>query len=68
MVPGTLNVIRYGSVLRANELVGVRGAGRAYDGLYYVRTVTHNIKRGEFKQSFTLSRDGLVSLTQTVPV
>ncbi len=65
---GTLNVIRYGSVLRANELVGVRGAGRTYDGLYYVRTVTHNIKRGEFKQSFTLSRDGLVSLTQTVPV
>jgi len=65
---GTLNVIRYGSVLRANQLVGVRGAGRTYDGLYYVRTVTHNIKRGEFKQSFTLSRDGLVSLTQTVPV
>jgi hypothetical protein len=36
--------------------------------MYYVRTVTHNIKRGEFKQSFTLSRDGLVSPTQTVPV
>ena len=65
---GTLNVIRYGSVLRANLLVGVRGAGSAYDGMYYVRTVTHNIKRGEFKQSFTLSRDGLVSATQTVPV
>jgi hypothetical protein len=46
----------------------VRGAGPAYDGLYYVRTVTHNIKRGEFKQSFTLSRDGLVSLTPVVPV
>ncbi|HTX40570.1 MAG TPA: hypothetical protein VMD25_01985 [Acidobacteriaceae bacterium] len=65
---GTLNVLRYGSVLRANQLVGVRGAGTTYDGLYYVRTVTHNLKRGEFKQSFTLSRDGLVSATQVVPV
>jgi hypothetical protein len=65
---GSLNVLRYGSVLRAHQTVGVRGAGPAYDGLYYVRTVTHNIKRGEFKQSFTLSRDGLVSLTPVVPV
>ena len=65
---GTLNVLRYGSVLRANQLVGVRGAGTTYDGLYCVRTVTHNLKRGEFKQSFTLSRDGLVSATQVVPV
>jgi len=65
---GTLNVLRYGSVLRAHQLVGVRGAGPTYDGLYYVRTVTHNIKRGEFKQSFTLSRDGLVAMSQTVAV
>lgn len=64
---GTLNVLRYGSVLRPNLLVGVRGAGSTYDGMYYVRTVTHNIKRGEFKQSFTLSRDGLISITQKVP-
>jgi hypothetical protein len=65
---GTLNTIRYGSVLRPNLLVGVRGAGSTYDGMYYVRTVTHSIKRGEFKQSFTLSRDGMNSITQTVPV
>ncbi len=65
---GTLNVLRYGQVLRAHQLVGVRGAGTAYDGLYYVRTVTHNLKRGEFKQSFTLSRDGLISQTPVVPV
>ena len=49
-------------------LVGVRGAGIAYDGLYYVNSVTHNLKRGEYKQSFQLSRDGLVSLTPKVPV
>jgi hypothetical protein len=64
---GTLNVLRYGRVLNAFQLVGVRGAGPAYDGLYYVRTVTHNIKRGEYKQSFTLSRDGLISQTPVVP-
>jgi hypothetical protein len=64
---GTLDVLRYGHVLRARLLVGVRGAGRAYDGLYYVETVTHNIKRGEYKQNFTLSRDGLISITPRVP-
>jgi hypothetical protein len=58
---GTLNVLRYGRVLKARRLVGVRGVGTAFDGLYYVRSVTHHIKRGEYKQSFTLSRNGLVS-------
>ena len=27
--------------------------GLAYDGLYYVNSVTHNIKRGEYKQNFS---------------
>jgi hypothetical protein len=67
-VSGTLDVVRYGQVLRSRMLVGVRGAGLAYDGLYYVDSVTHNIKRGEYKQSFELSRDGLISLTPKVPV
>ncbi|MCS6303127.1 MAG: hypothetical protein H8K07_05620 [Nitrospira sp.] len=63
---GSLNVLRYGQILRARTLVGVRGAGLAYDGLYYVDSVTHNIKQGEYKQSFNLSRDGLVSNTPVV--
>jgi hypothetical protein len=63
---GSLNVVRYGAVLRSRMLVGVRGAGLAYDGLYYVNSVTHSIKRGEFKQSFNLSRDGLIPLTPKV--
>ncbi len=67
-VSGTLNVLRYGHVLRSRALVGVRGAGIAYDGLYYVDSVTHSLERGEFKQSFRLSRDGLISLTPRVPV
>ncbi len=64
---GSLDVLRYGRVLRSRQLVGVRGAGLAYDGLYYVNSVTHNIKRGEYKQNFSLSRDGLISLTPVVP-
>jgi hypothetical protein len=64
---GSLDVVRYGSPLAARQLVGVRGAGMAFDGLYYVTSVTHNIKPGEYKQNFTLSRNGLVSITPTVP-
>jgi hypothetical protein len=36
---GTLDVLRYGRVLRSRLLVGVRGAGLAYDGMYYVDSV-----------------------------
>jgi hypothetical protein len=63
---GSLNVTRYGAILRSRTVVGVRGAGPAYDGFYYVKSVTHNLKRGEYKQSFTLSRDGLISQTPLV--
>jgi hypothetical protein len=63
---GSLDVLRYGRVLKARKLVGVRGAGAAFDGLYYVKSVTHNIKRGEYKQSFTLGRNGLLSTVPTV--
>ncbi|TQV82480.1 hypothetical protein FKG94_06985 [Exilibacterium tricleocarpae] len=63
---GSLDVARYGQMLRGRSLVGVRGAGVTYDGLYYVDSVTHNLKRGEYKQNFTLSRDGLISNTPAV--
>jgi hypothetical protein len=63
---GSLDVLRYGRVLRSRQLVGVRGTGIGYDGMYYVNSVTHNIKRGEYKQNFSLSRDGLISLTPKV--
>lgn len=63
---GSLDVVRYGQPLRSKMLVGVRGAGLAYDGFYYVDSVTHKIKHGEYKQSFTLSRDGLISITPKV--
>lgn len=63
---GNLDVTRYGGILNARGLVGVRGAGPAFDGLYYVKSVTHKIKRGEYKQNFTLTRNGLVSTVPSV--
>ena len=65
---GSLDVTRYGGILSPRGLVGVRGAGVAFDGLYYVKSVTHKIKRGEYKQNFTLTRNGLVSTVPTVNV
>jgi hypothetical protein len=65
---GSLDVVRYGHILRSRGLVGVRGAGLAYDGLYFVKSVTTNLKRGEIRQSFNLSRNALVSITPEVPV
>lgn len=67
-VTGSLNVQRYGHILRARQMVGLRGAGIAFDGLYFVKGVKHQIKRGEYKQDFTLARNALVSNVPAVPV
>lgn len=65
---GQLDVSRYGRLLKSRQLVGVRGAGIAFDGLYYVKSVTHEIKRGSYKQAFELARNALISTAATVPV
>jgi hypothetical protein len=64
---GSLDVLRYGRVLQPRRLVGVRGAGIAFDGLHYVQSVTHQITRGEYKQRFKLVRNGLISTLPSVP-
>lgn len=64
---GSLDVMRYGQPLRARSLVGVRGAGIAFDGMHYVDQVTHRLKPGEYKQSFVLKRNALVANTPVVP-
>jgi hypothetical protein len=64
---GTLDVLRYGQILRARSLVGVRGAGLAFDGLHYVDSATHNLKAGEYKQSFVLKRNALIANLPVVP-
>jgi hypothetical protein len=55
---GQLDALRYGGALRSRQQVGARGVGETHDGLYYVERVTHNIRRGEYKQSFSLKREG----------
>ena len=58
---GEVDAVRYGRALRARRLVDVQGAGQSYSGTYYVKQVVHNIRllpRGEYKQSFTLIREG----------
>lgn len=65
---GSLDVLRYGRALKARRLVGVRGAGPAFDGLYFIKSVRHQIKRGEYKQNFELTRNGLLSTLPAVPV
>lgn len=64
---GSLDVTRYGHLLKSRRLVGVRGAGEAFDGLYYVTRVTHQLKRGSFTQSFGLARNALLSTVPVVP-
>lgn len=65
---GELDTARYGSVLEARGLVGVRGVGLRYDGLYYVKSVTHKISRNSHKQSFEIVREGTLSTVPAVPV
>jgi hypothetical protein len=65
-VTGELDAVRYGDTLNARGLVGLRGVGYSYDGLYYVKSVTHSIQRGDYKQRFTITREGLGSTTPVV--
>jgi hypothetical protein len=65
---GTLDVAKYGRLLKSRQLVGVRGAGLPFDGLYFVKSVSHDLRRGQYKQSFQLARNALVSTFPTVPV
>ena len=64
-VNGTLDTFRYGQIIDAPGLIGVRGAGMTNDGIYYVDSVTHTIARGSYSQAFSLTREGQMT---TVPV
>jgi hypothetical protein len=63
---GRLDSVRYGGVLRARRLVGLRGAGRSYDGMYYVSQVKHVFTRTSYTQQFTLKREGTGALLPVV--
>jgi len=63
---GELDALQYADILIPRGLVGLRGVGYSYDGLYYVKRVTHTIRNGEYKQSFSLTREGVGSTTPVV--
>jgi hypothetical protein len=57
-VEGELDSGSYGGPLMARALVGVRGAGYQHDGFWYVKRVSHEIRPGSYRQTFSLSREG----------
>jgi phage protein D len=63
---GELDALRYGDLLEARGIVGLRGAGFTYDGLYYVKSVSHAISKGQYKQRFSLTREGTGAITPVV--
>jgi hypothetical protein len=63
---GELDGLQYGGVLKPRGIVGVRGAGFTHDGRYYVKSVSHSISKGQYKQRFSLTREGTGPLTPTV--
>ena len=63
---GELDGQRYGGVLKPRNIVGVRGVGFTHDGLYYVKSVSHAISHGKYKQRFSLSREGTGAITPAV--
>jgi hypothetical protein len=67
---GTVDSVRYGSLLNVPGLVAVRGAGMSYDGVYLVKQVTHSIStrlgNWDYKQKFTLTREGVGSTISSV--
>lgn len=65
-VNGELDALRYGGVLQARTVVGLRGAGHTYDGLYFVKSVNHSIRKGEYKQRFTMRREGVGPMSPVV--
>jgi len=64
---GEIDTVRYGRVLHPRSLVGVRGVGFSYDGLYYVSRVSHSITLDSYSQTFSLSRDGTGSMLPVLP-
>lgn len=58
-VNGEVDTLRYGDILTFGKVVELRGVGYSYDGRYYVNSVTHVFQGGEYKQRFSLTREGL---------
>ncbi len=65
--------VRLGSVVSAPGVVGVRGTGERYDGLYYLKSATHRIdllsgEQWSYTQSLVMTREGVGTTAQTLEV
>ena len=65
--------VRVGQVVTAPGVVGVRGTGDSYDGLYYLKSATHTInllhdEQWNYNQSLVMTREGVGTTTQTLEV
>lgn len=61
--------LRIGKVLQAPDIVGLRGTGDDYDGLYYLKSASHQISlysegQWDYTQSLVLTREGVGTTTQ----
>jgi hypothetical protein len=63
---GEVDTLRYGSFMETPGIVGVRGCGINLDGFYYVKSVTHSLSRGEYRQQFSLAREGFGTTTTSL--
>lgn len=63
---GSLDTLRYGAILKPRRKVDLRGVTTAFNGTWNIRSVTHRISRGEYKQDFQLVRNSLAPLAPKV--
>jgi hypothetical protein len=64
---------KLGTVVNAPGVVGVRGTGQSYDGLYYLKSATHQISLladagWDYTQQLTMSREGTGTTTPVLNV
>jgi hypothetical protein len=62
---------RLGRIVNAPSVVGMRGTGASYDGLYYLKSATHTIdlldgQQWNYKQSLVMTREGVGTTTQSL--
>lgn len=65
-VTGTIDNTRYNGILKPYHAVEIRGLGMIYNGQYTVAEVRHILKPGDYRQTFTLQRDGLYPILPAV--
>ena len=67
----TIAPARLGTVVNAPAIVGVRGTGQAYDGLYYLKAATHQISLladagWNYTEELTMTREGTGATTSVL--